>query len=62
MARKPTVTPGGKVPDSGIYQSSKSGQRATMTRGEHAPPTPRSGETWKQVVDTNRGDPSSRRK
>ena len=62
MARKPTVAPGGKVPDSGIYRSDKSGQRATMTRGEPAPPTPRRGETWKQVVDTNRGDAGSRRK
>jgi hypothetical protein len=62
MARKPIVPPGGKVPDSGIYQSSKSRQRATMTRGERAPPTPNAGETWKQVVDTNKDDPSSRKK
>lgn len=51
--RKPTVIPGKSVPDSGIYESSKSGTRATMTRGEPAPPTPKPGETWKQVVDTN---------
>ena len=51
--RKPTVTPGKPVPDSGIYKSSKSGSRATMTKGEPAPPTPKAGEVWKQVVDTN---------
>jgi len=51
--RKPTVTPGGKVADSGIYRSSKSGRRATLVKGEPAPPTPQKGETWRQVVDTN---------
>ncbi len=51
--RKPSVKPGAKVPDSGIYQSSKSNQRATMVKNEPAPPTPEKGEIWKQVVDTN---------
>ncbi len=49
----PTVKPGGKVPDSGIYQSNKSGRKATMVEGESAPPTPKPGEKWVQVVDTN---------
>jgi hypothetical protein len=62
MAKKPTVTPGETVQDSGIYKSSKSGTRATMTKGEPAPPTPTKGETWKQVVDTNPGDRGSRKK
>jgi hypothetical protein len=53
MARKSDIKPGQKVPDSGIYQSSKSKQKATMVRNEPAPPTPKKGETWKQVVDTN---------
>lgn len=53
MARKPTVRPGGTVPDSGIYQSSISKTRATMVKDEVAPPTPQKGEIWKQVVDTN---------
>lgn len=51
MAIKVTVRPGSKVPDSGIYQVP--GRRATMVKGEPAPPTPRSGQTWRQVVDTN---------
>lgn len=62
MAKRPVVTPGTKVTDSGIYQSSKSGTRATMTRGEPAPPTPQPGEKWRQVVDTNPSDRSSRTK
>ena len=53
MSKKPTVTPGGKVPDSGIYKSNKSKTRATMVKGEPAPPTPKPGEKWKQVVETN---------
>ena len=53
-SKKPTVIkPGEKVPDSGIYQSSKSKQKATMVEGEPAPPTPQKGEKWKQKVDTN---------
>lgn len=50
--RKPTVKPGAKVPDSGIYQDT-SGKRATMVKGEPAPPTSGKGQQWKQVVDTN---------
>lgn len=54
MTKKPTVRPGQKVTDSGIYLSSRSRRRATMVEGEPAPPTPSKGERWKQVVDTNR--------
>ena len=53
MAKKPTVRPGQKVPDSGIYQD-PSGRRATMVEGEPAPPTSKKGQSWQQVVDTNR--------
>jgi hypothetical protein len=53
MDRKPSIKPGQKVPDSGIYQSSKSRQRATMVKGESAPPTPEKGEVWEQIIDTN---------
>jgi hypothetical protein len=53
MARKPTVKPGGTVPDSGIYESSKSKQKATMVKDMVAPPTPEKGENWKEVVSTN---------
>lgn len=51
--RKPTVKPGEIVPDSGIYQSNKSKTRATMVKGEPAPPTPEKGETWKEIISTN---------
>lgn len=60
MAKRPTISPGQKVQDSGIYKSTKSGTRATMTKGEPAPPTQERGEKWKQVVDTNPKDRSSR--
>jgi hypothetical protein len=53
MSKKVTVKPGEKVTDSGIYQSTISRTRATMVDGEPAPPTPKKGETWVQVVDTN---------
>jgi hypothetical protein len=53
MAKKPTVKPGGIVDDSGIYQSTKSKIKATLVEGEHAPPTKKRGEEWKQVIDTN---------
>ena len=54
MATSKIVKPGGIVPDSGIYKSTKSNTRATMVKREHAPPTPLKGEKWKQVVDTNK--------
>jgi len=54
MATGKSVKPGETVKDSGIYKSSKSNQKATMVKGEHAPPTPSKGEKWKQVVDTNK--------
>lgn len=54
MVKKRTVKPGETVTDSGIYKSNKSGRRATMVKGEPAPPTPSKGEKWKQVVDTNK--------
>ncbi len=53
MARKPTVKPGEKVPDSGIYESTKTKRRATLVEDEPAPPTPQPGEKWKQKIDTN---------
>ena len=51
--RKASVRPGQKVPDSGIYKSTKSGQKSTMVKNEPAPPTPQKGERWRQIVDTN---------
>lgn len=60
--RRPIVRPGQPVPDSGIYQSTRSKRRATLVKKEPAPPTPEKGEEWKQVVDTNPKDPSSRKR
>jgi hypothetical protein len=53
MAKKSGIKPGQKVQDSGIYQSSKSKIKSTMVKDEPAPPTPKKGETWKQIVNTN---------
>jgi len=50
---KPSVRPGETVPDSGIYKSTKSKTKATMVKGEPAPPTPQQGEKWVQIIDTN---------
>ena len=47
------IKPGEEVQDSGIYQSTKSKRKATMVRGEPAPPTPQKGEKWNQVHDPN---------
>lgn len=49
---KKIVKPGEKVKDSGIYKDD-SGRRATMVKGETAPPTSKPGQEWIQVVDTN---------
>jgi hypothetical protein len=49
-----TIKPGQKVPDSGIYRSTISKVKSTMVKNEPAPPTPRSGEKWKQIVNTNK--------
>jgi hypothetical protein len=53
MPTKKFIKPGQPVPDSGIYKSSISKRKATMVKNEPAPPIPKKGETWKQVVDTN---------
>jgi hypothetical protein len=52
MPRPQEVRPGAKVPRSGIYQDSLSQRRATLVRGEPAPPTPHKASHWQQVVDT----------
>jgi hypothetical protein len=51
---KAKVKPGQTVPDSGIYRTP--GRRSTLVEGEPAPPTPKPGQTWRQVVDTNPSD------
>mgnify|MGYP005996293249 CR=1 FL=1 len=45
------VKPGAKVKDSGIYKAGP--KKATLVKGEPAPPTPKPGMKWKQIVDTN---------
>lgn len=50
--KTPPIKPGQTVKDSGIYRDG-SGRRATMVKGEPAPPTSKAGQKWKQVVDTN---------
>jgi hypothetical protein len=52
MPRPQEVRPGTKVPRSGIYQDSLSQRRATLVKGEPAPPTPHKASRWQQVVDT----------
>ena len=52
MPRLQEVRPGAKVPRSGIYQDSLSQRRATLVKGEPAPPTPHKASRWQQVVDT----------
>jgi len=47
------VKPGQNVEDAGIYKSTQTDQKSTLVKNEPAPPTPRKGEKWKQVVDTN---------
>jgi len=50
---KCVVKPGQKVPDSGIYRDTTSGERATLVRGKTAPPTENAGGRWREVIDTN---------
>ncbi len=58
---KPTVRPGQRIPDSGIYRdTSTRDHRATLVRGKTAPPTENPGGKWREVVDTNPNDPSSK--
>ena len=52
MSKPQEVRPGAKVPRSGIYQDSLSQRRATLVKGEPAPPTPHKAGCWQQVVDT----------
>lgn len=54
MAKTPPIKPGQTVRDSGIYKAG--GRKATMVKGENAPPTPKPGQKWQQIVDTNPGD------
>ncbi|MDD2542647.1 MAG: YjzC family protein [Desulfuromonadaceae bacterium] len=46
------IKPGIKVPDSGSYKEVGTPRRATMVKGEPAPPTTKKDTGWKQVVDT----------
>lgn len=59
--KPPAVTPGNPVPDSGIYISSTTKQQTTLVKGKTAPPTPQRNEEWRQKVDTNPNDKSSKK-
>lgn len=48
-----SIKPGETVPDSGIYEDMTNGQRTTLVKGEHAPPTQARDSIWRQVIDTN---------
>jgi hypothetical protein len=52
-ANEIVIRPGEIVPDSGIYEDTTTGLRATLVKGEHAPPTSSQGSAWRQVIDTN---------
>jgi hypothetical protein len=56
-----TIKPGERIPDSGIYRDTSSGERATLVRGKTAPPTENPGGRWREIIDTNPNDRSSRR-
>lgn len=49
---KVTVKSGETVPESGIYVDD-SGRRATMVKGEPAPPTSKPGEKWSLDIPTH---------
>jgi hypothetical protein len=51
--RRPTIKPGEKAPESGIYKDTKSSRRATLDNREIAPPTPEKGGKWKLEIPTN---------
>jgi hypothetical protein len=52
-AKVPSVKPGEKVHESGIYKDPKSGKKTTLDKGETAPPTPEKGGKWKPWEITN---------
>jgi len=43
----PKNTPGKPVPDSGIYQNTKTGDRVTVNRGDPFPPTPGPNQSYR---------------
>lgn len=53
MATKPSVKPGQRVPDSGIYRNPRTNERVTLIRDKPAPPTDGPHQRWVQVVNTN---------
>jgi hypothetical protein len=54
MAKTPnTVRPGQRVPDSGIYRNTRTGERVTLVRDKIVPPTSHPNERYREVVNTN---------
>ena len=55
--RRPSIKPGEKAPESGIYKDIHSTRRATLDNKEIAPPTSEKGGKWKLEIPT---DPKKR--
>lgn len=49
---KRTLKAGQLVEEAGIYRSEASKTRATLAKGDFAPPTPLKNERWHQVMKT----------
>jgi hypothetical protein len=50
---KTRLKPGEIVTDSGIYEDVQTGQRATLVKGEHAPPTQEAESAWQLILATH---------
>ena len=48
-----TLRPGQIVDRSGIYRDNTTGETTTLVKGKVAPPTPRAGGHWQEVVDSH---------
>jgi hypothetical protein len=53
-----TLRPGQIVDRSGIYRDSKTGETTTLVRDKVAPPTPRPGSYWQEIVDSHPRGPT----
>jgi hypothetical protein len=52
--RSPAVLrPGQTILSSGIYKDPKSGEKTTLVHGKTAPPTPKAGGWWHEIVETH---------
>src|SRR5262245_42787579 len=49
-----TAKPGERVPESGIYQATKSGRRTSLKEGQRTPMPPLLDESWVRIVDPHK--------